>query len=312
MSSLVYSLNATIPVFLVMVVGYLLKQIGMINDEFVRSANKFNFRITLPALLFKDIIDADIMTNFDMKYVVFCAIVTLICICLIWGIAKLTYRNPDRGEFVQGAYRGSAAVLGAAFIQNIYGNSGMAPLMIIGSVPIYNIFAVIVLTFENGDHRESGRIKKAFTDICKNPIILAIIVGMLVSCMGVNPPKIIDNTIGMLAKMASPLALITIGAGFEGRKAIARIKPTLAATFIKLIAQPIVFMPLAVYMGFRGDKLIALLIMLGAPSTASGYIMAKNMNHEGVLSSSIIVLTTVLSSFSITAGLFVLKYLGYV
>ncbi len=312
MNSLIYSLNATVPVFLIMVIGYILKQIGMLNDDFVKGANRFNFKVTLPALLFQDILGADILANFDMKYVLFCAIVTLVCISIIWGMSKGLYKSGDRGEFVQGSYRGSAAVLGAAFIQNIYGNSGMAPLMIIGSVPLYNIFAVVVLTFEAENGGDSKKIKKAFVDICKNPIILAIIAGLLVLCMGINPPKLVDNTIGMLAKMASPLALIAIGAGFEGRKAIARIKPTIVASFIKLIAQPVVFMPLAIYMGFRGDKLIALLIMLGAPSTASGYIMAKNMNHEGVLSSSIIVLTTLLSSFTITAGLFILKYFGYV
>lgn len=313
MDSFIYSLNATVPVFLVMVIGYILRRMGMLTDIFIRDVNKFNFKVTLPALLFQDILSADILENFDFKYVLFCAVVTLVCISLIWGLSRAFYKSSDRGEFVQGAYRGSAAVLGAAFIQNIYGSTGMAPLMIIGSVPLYNIFAVMVLTVEaEQEDRGEKRLKKTFLGICRNPIILAIVFGLLVSCAGVHLPKIADNTIGMLAKMASPLALIAIGAGFEGKKAIARIKPTVAASVLKLVLQPVIFMPLAVYMGFRGDKLIALLIMLGAPSTPSGYIMAKNMKHEGVLTSSIIVLTTLMSAFTITAGLFVLKYFGYV
>ena len=311
MDSLIFSLNATIPVFLVMVVGYILKQRKMVNDEFVECSNKFNFMVCMPALLIQDIMEVDIVSNFDGKYIAFCAFVTLFCIIVIWGVTKLCYHSSDRGEFVQGAYRGSAAILGAALIENIYGNTGMAPLMIIGAVPLYNMFAVIVLTFE-ADGGDNKKIKTALIDVCKNPMIISIFAGIIFSCLRIDFPQIVDNTIGMLARLVSPLALICIGAGFEGEKAIARVRPTLVATFIKLIVQPVIFIPLAIYFGFTGDKLIALLIMLGAPSTASSYIMAKNMNHEGVLSSSIIVLTTILSSFTITAGLFILKYLGYV
>ena len=311
MESLIFSLNATIPVFLIMIIGYILKQCKMLNDEFVKVSNKFNFMVCMPALLIKDIMEVDIVSNFDGKYIAFCAFVTLFCIIVIWSGAKMCYNSSDRGEFVQCAYRGSAAILGAALIENIYGNTGMAPLMIIGAVPLYNMFAVIVLTFEAGG-RDNKKIKAAFIDVCKNPMILSIFAGIIFSCLRIDFPKMVDNTIGMLARMVSPLALVCIGAGFEGKKAIARIKPTLVATFIKLVLQPVVFLPMAIYFGFKEDKLIALLIMLGAPSTASSYIMAKNMNHEGILSSSVIVLTTILSSFTITAGLFILKYLGYV
>ena len=89
--------------------------------------------------------------------------------------------------------------------------------------------------------------------------------------------------------MASPLALITIGAGFEGRKAIAKIKPTIAATMIKLVVLPAIFLPIAIKLGFRDQALVALIIMLGSPTTPSSYIMAKNMGHEGVLTSSVVV-----------------------
>ncbi|MBE5927286.1 MAG: AEC family transporter [Lachnospiraceae bacterium] len=311
MDSLIFSLNATMPVFLVMVVGYILKQIGMLSEEFVKCTNKFVFVVCMPALLFKDIYAIDIINDFDLKYVAFCAIVTLFCTIVIWGVTRLCYDSSDRGEFIQGAYRGSAAIFGAAFIENIYGNTGMAPLMIIGAVPLYNMFAVIILTLE-APGRDNNKFKKTLVDVCKNPMIISIFVGIVFSYLGIDLPKIADTTIEMFARLVSPLALICIGAGFEGKKAIARIKPTVIATIIKLLVQPVIFIPIAIWIGFTGDKLVALLIMLGAPTTASAYIMAKNMNHEGVLSSSIIVLTTILSSFTITAGLFILRFYGYV
>ena len=85
----------------------------------------------------------------------------------------------------------------------------------------------------------------------------------------------------------SPLALVTIGAGFEGKKAIAKIKPSLAASMIKLMVLPAIFLPIAVKLGFRDQALVALVIMLGSPTTPSSYIMAKNMGHEGNLSAYI-------------------------
>ena len=100
--------------------------------------------------------------------------------------------------------------------------------------------------------------------------------------------------------------------GFEGKKALAEMKPTLVCSFIKLILQPAIFLPLAVLLGFRSDKLVAILIMLGAPTTVSCYIMAKNMKHEGILTSSVVVATTFLSSITITFWLYLLKTFGLI
>ena len=198
-----------------------------------------------------------------------------------------------------------------ALVVNISGDSGMIPLMILGAVPLYNIFAVIILTFE-GKNREEGMIKKAFADILKNPIIISIVLGFLYSMLKLSMPEILETAINNVAKMATPLALICIGAGFEGKKAVKMIKPTLVASTIKLVLQSVVFLPLAVWLGFTGDKLLALMIMLGSPTTPSSYVMARNMGHEGVLTSSVIVMTTILSSFTITGEIFIMKQLGLV
>lgn len=313
MENFVYSINATIPVFLVMIVGYFLKRIGMLDQHFADKANKFNFKVTLPMLLFQDIASTDIASDFDLKYVFFCMIVTSISFGAIWGLAKVFVKDKSIiGAFVQASFRGSAAVLGIAFIMNIYGTSGMAPLMIIGAVPLYNIYSVLVLTFESED-RENGNIKSACKNIVKNPIIIGIFLGILGSLLHFYDyaPFIATKTIQNFAVLASPLALITIGVGFEGKKALAKIKPALVASSIKLIIQPAIFLPIAAYLGFREEKMIALIIMLGAPTTASCYIMAKNMKNDGVLTSSIIVLTTLLSSVTLTGWIFIMKSLGY-
>ena len=317
MENFIYSINVTLPIFLVMVLGWFLKQRGMLDEHFVSVANKFNFQVTLPFLVFRDLAAVDIRAIFDGRYVLFCALATTVCFFAIWGGAKLFLKDQTMtGAFVQASFRSSAAVMGLAFIENIYGTSAMGPLMIIGAVPLYNIFSVIVLTFEandnggaSGGRKDYSKIRKAVINILKNPIIIAIVLGLLVAYFRIDFPDIVDHSINYVARTATPLALIAMGAGFEGRAAVKKLGPTLAAAAIKLVLQPLVLIPLAVALGFRGEQLIGLVVMLAAPATPSCYIMAKNMDNDGVLTASIVVMTTLLAAFTLTGWIFVLKCL---
>lgn len=315
MEQLLFSLNATVPVFLVMVVGYVLKRIGMLNDSFVKTLNTFNFKVTLPVLLFTDIAGSDFYSVWDTRYVLYCFLVTFVTIAGIWTIAGLFYRDKSQlGELIQASYRSSAAILGIAFIQNIYGTSGMAPLMIIGTVPLYNVAAVLILslTGPSAHGLDKASLKKTLKGVVTNPIIIGIFLGMFVSILRIDFPVMIDKTLHNIASLASPLALLGLGAGFEGKKALKQIPPTAVATALKLIILPAIFLPVAISMGFTGEKLVAILVMLGSPATASCYIMAKNMGHEGTLTSSVVVATTFLSSVTLTGFLFVLRSMGVI
>ncbi len=317
MDNFLFSINVTLPIFLVMVVGWALKQAGILNDNFVTIANRFNFKVTLPVMLFRDLSAVNIREDFDPKFVLFCAAASSICFWAIWGGTKLFLKDKSlRGAFVQASFRSSAAVMGMAFISNIFGASAMGPMMVIGAVPLYNIYSVIVLTFEaertEGEKRDTGKIKEACINILKNPIVIAIALGVIVALIGIDFPVLVDKTVDSIAQLATPLALIGLGAGFEGRKAIKKLKPTLWASAIKLVLQPLVFIPVAVWMGFTGEKLIAILIMLAAPSTPSCYIMAKNMKNDGVLTSSIVVMTTLLAAFTLTGWIYLLKVRGLI
>ncbi len=312
MNDFLFSVNATLPIFLVMVIGWALKQGGMLNDNFVTVANRFNFDVTLPFMVFEDLASVDIRSSFDLKFVLFCAIATSICFWGIWLCAKLFLKKKNlRGAFVQASFRSSAAVMGLAFINNIYGSSIMGPMMIIGAVPLYNIYSVLVLTFEAQDEDNSqkdySKLKEAGINIIKNPIIIAIVLGVIVALLQIDFPVIVDKTISSVAQMATPLALITLGAGYEGRKALAKMKPTLWASAIKLLLQPLLVLPIAIAFGFTGEKLLAILIMIAAPATPSCYIMAKNMRNDGELTASIVVVTTLLAAFSLTGWIFILK-----
>ena len=91
-----------------------------------------------------------------------------------------------------------------------------------------------------------------------------------------------------------------------------KLKQTLAASLIKLMVLPALFFPFAIMLGFRQSALVAILIMVGAPTTVSCYIMAKNMGNDDVLTSSIVVTTTLLSSVTLTFWLFILRTMGLI
>ena len=310
MDNLIFCLNATIPIFLVMVAGYIFRRIKLVDEGFVKILNSFNFKVTLPALLIVDIAEADFYAVWDTKFVLFCFGVTVLCISIISLLARLLLKDQSiLGEFIQASYRGSAAVLGVAFIQNIYGSSGIAPLMILATVPLYNVAAVMILSFTapGSTGFDKDNFKKSLKGIITNPIILGIFLGMIISVARIKLPFIVSKTLHNFSTLATPLALIGLGAGFEGKKALAKLKPTLICSLCKLFVMPLIFLPIAATLGFRNEKMVAILIMLGAPTTVSCYIMSKNMGHEGVLSSSCVVSTTCLSSVFITLWLFILR-----
>lgn len=311
MSNLIYSINATLPIFLLIILGKVLKTTKNISDEFTKTADRYVFRIALPALLFSDLTENNVGSAFDGKYVLFCFSVTIFSIAVLWGLTEKFMKNEEqKGAFIQGSYRSSAAILGLAFINNMYDSVGMAPLMIIGCVPLYNIFAVIILTLKGDNGGKKPNMKETFINVMKNPILLSILIALPFALLNLHFPSFVNKAIGSVANTATPLALISIGASFEGKKALKKMKPTLLASFIKLILLASLFLPLAVFFGYRNQELMALLVMLGSPTTVSSYIMAKNTGNDGILTSSIIVLTTLLSSLTLTLWIFVLKSFG--
>ena len=309
MDNLVFSLNATVPIFLMMVLGLFFNKIGWMDEEFANKMNKFVFRIPLPVLLFGDLAVVEIKEAWDTKFVIFCFIITLISITIAIGISCLLKDRSIQGEFIQGAYRSSAALLGIAFIQNIYGNSGQAPLMIIGSVPLYNVMAVIVLSFFHPERKAIDKAvwMKTLKGIVTNPIIIGIVAGLIWSACKIPMPAILNKTVTSIGGMSTPMGLMAMGATFDFRKALGKIKPAVTATIMKLIVFVAIFLPIAVKLGFRQEELIAILVMLGSATTVSSFVMAKNMGHEGVLSSSVVMLTTLFSAFTLTGWLYVLK-----
>lgn len=313
-----FSLNATVPVFLTMVLGFVLHKWRIIDDSFAAKLNQFVFQIALPVLLFDQLATTDFVSVWDTKFVLFCFAVTLLSIGLAFLLSLLIKNKPARGEFVQAAYRSSAAILGIAYTQNIYGDAGMTPLMIIASVPLYNAMAVVVLALtapvETGTVRVDKGVlaRRTIKGIVTNPILLGIVAGLTWSLLRLPAPAILAKTVDNVGSLATPLGLIAMGASIDPKKVSGKLRPSVCAAIVKLVGLCSIFLPIAVAFGFREAKLIAIMVMLGSPTTVSSFVMARNMGHEGTLTSNTVVIATVMGAFTLTFWLWLLRSFGLV
>ena len=316
MENLMFSLNATVPVFLTMVLGFVLHKWRVIDDSFASKLNQFVFKIALPVLMFDQLATTDFVSVWDTKFVLFCFAVTLLSIGLAYVLSLLIKNKPARGEFVQAAYRSSAAILGIAYTQNIYGDAGMTPLMIIASVPLYNAMAVLALTapaeVETQQEARGALAWRTVKEIVTNPILLGLVAGLAWSLLKIPVPSVLGKTLDNVGGLATPLGLIAMGASIDPKKVSGKLRPSICAAVVKLVGLCSIFLPIAVALGFREAKLIAIMVMLGSPTTVSSFVMARNMGHEGTLTSNTVVIATVVGAFTLTFWLWLLRSFGLV
>lgn len=305
------------PVFLMMVLGYALhRKTSLLSDQFANYLNTFVFKLALPVQLFKSLSQEDFHEVWDGGMVLFCFSVSLASILILLALSAFLRDSSLRAEFVQAGYRGSQALLGVALLQNIYGSNaagGPLALVLIGAVPLYNVAAVLLLTLlVPGGHLDRRTVGKALRGIVTNPIILGIAAGLIWSLLRLPQPVILQRAVSSLASTATPMGLLALGACIDLEKAAGCWKPTLVASLFKLVFFVMLFLPLAVKLGYRGETLTVFLIMLGSPATVSCFSMARSMGHEGTLSAGAVMLTTVCSAFTFTVWLYLLKSLALI
>lgn len=314
MDNLVYCLNATMPIFLLMALGIFFKKIGLFDEEFVKKMNSFVFKIALPVMLFNDLAYSDFYSIWDAKMLLYCFLVTVLSISISIFLSHFLHNKDIQGEFVQASYRSSVSIIGIAFITNLYHTAGKAPVMLLASVPLYNVMAVVVLSFlkPNRGVIDSKLIKDTIKGIIRNPIIIGILAGFICSMLKLPRFQIVNTTLSDIGALAAPLGLMGMGAKFNLTEVEGTLKPAIICSLIKLVGFVALFMPIAVYMGFEKSSLASILIMLGSATTVSAYVMAKSMGHDGTLTLSVVMITTLFSSFTLTGWLYILRAMGLV
>lgn len=316
MENLLFSLNATLPVAFMILLGYALKHFGWLKKSFVDDLNRFTYNVTLPFMLLANMRSVDFSQLWDPAYIWFCAGVTVVCFALITLAARWVVRQDAalRAEWIQGSFRGSAVLLAFAYVQNIYGTVTVTSLMVLGTVPLYNLLSAALLSFTDptGDRSDKSLVRQTLINLLRNPVIIGVAIGVLGSVFQPHFPKPVEDVLDDLAGLTSPLALICLGASFEWRDAKAHRMLAALGSLTKLMLQPLLLLPVAIALGLRGEKLVASLVMLGSPTSVTSYVMARNTNHDGGLTASLVVLTTVLSTLSITFWIYILRMMDLI
>ena len=307
-----FSVGAILPVFGVMVLGFLLRRRSFLTQGFCQTGNRLVFNLCLPAMLLRQIASMGGVRASDGGFLLYAFAATLAGLLAVWLPAHFFMKNKTQvGAFAQGAFRGNTALLGAALLQSICGSQAYAPLIILAAVPVYNVLSVVVLSLEagGGGTLDRTRVLGALKQVARNPILLGILAGMPFALTGRSIPLPADKVLSMLGGLASPLSLLVIGAGFRWQAALEKRRTTLLAALVKLVLLPAAALPPAAALGFRGEALVALLVMSGTPSAVSSYIMAENMGNDGVLANGIVAVTTLLSAVTLTGWIFLLRTL---
>ena len=314
MENFIFSVNCTLPIFAVMVIGIIGRRLGLLNDEYVAKANKFNFYTAMPAMLFMNMYGQDIRGSFNAHTF----IIVGSCIIAMFVLAMLAARflvkdKYMRGAFAQGAFRGNTALVGISLIMNMYGESVIAAGVVACVVPLYNIGAVIFLSvFAAKGETKRKSVGSVIKSIITNPLIIGTVLGTIAALTGLKLPTAAERTLGYMSDMAMGTALICIGAGMRFSALRRCLKPALLATVFKLVIFPLLFVPVAYHAGYRMDALMAIFIAVGSPAAVNSYTMAQSMNHDADLASGIVVISTLLGSVTMTLWVFVLRNMGLV
>lgn len=312
-SSFLFSLSVTLPTLLMLILGILLRAKRIIDDKFCGQATKIIFNITLPILLFQNIVKNPVDYASQASMLLIGAAGTLILFLFAEIIAvKFVKQRAERATFVQGVYRGNNGILGLAFCINAYGDAALAPASIYAAAMtfMYNILGVITLSRHLSEEKVS--VFKVLLKVLKNPLIIGISLGVIVSLTALPLPKTLITSGDYLANMTLPLALLCTGASIDVKAMFKTTGMSLWASVCRVVVAPFFMVLFAYLLGLSGMALGILFLMTVTPMAAAAYAMIRAMGGNATTAANIIGLTSFGSMFSSSVGLLILSQLGWI
>jgi len=300
------SIIKILPIFIVTALGFLGKRLGFLPDSFQVPANRLVYYFAIPCLIFLKVVHASFGETLDAAWIVYSVaaiVVGWLFSIFISGVLRL--KGGTRGTFIQASIHANLGYIGLAAAYYGLGESGVRAASLFA--PFYMIAnnGLVVITMNHlGDstnHTPAGLLKALIV----HPIILAAFAGMLWSMTGVALPVVVGESMGIMAGMALPLALLLIGAGLN-TEALGRAKLAGASTLIKNMVIPFAAMVALRLAGADGVELAAAVLLLSAPSATITMILANEMGGDPPLASSAVTLSTLVSIGTLTFWLWLL------
>ena len=317
LDDLLFSANVIVPIFLLILLGYVLTRLKVWDEHFLKIANNVCFKCLLPVLLFYNVAKADIFEVFNGKLILYvCACACIICGLLFFIIPLFIKDKKRRGVMIQGTFRSNFLLFGVPLGLSIGGSEGETLAAVVASfyVPLINMLSVISLyVFSEAEHKN---IKSALLGIVKNPLVIGGISGLVFSLIrnsiAFEIPEMLDTTLLNIKSTATPLAFLILGGDLKMNSMLRDIKASAGSVLGKVVLIPAIMLPISALLGFNRLEMAILLAVFATPNAVSSYAMARNYEADYELAGEIITLGTLLSIFTIFVFITMTKSLGWI
>lgn len=326
MDSLIFALEAVLPIIITVAIGYLIKRLGFLSTDMAKVINKLVFRIFLPVMLFLNVYKIESLSDIDTGYIFYAVIATVAIFALsIPAVIFVTKKGDRRGALLQACFRSNYALIGIPLAESLFGQAGVsvATVLSAASIPLFNALAVISLSVF-GDGEQKPSVKKILLGIVKNPLIQSIALGLVVlgiRALFVNfgigfrlsEVKPIYTVLDYLSRLATPLALLVLGVQFEFSAVKELKREIFFGTLMRAFIVPVLGLGLAFVcfrQSFGGAQFAALVALFATPVAVSSVPMAQEMGADYRLAGQLVVWSTLLSAVTVFIASFLLKAAG--
>ena len=306
-------IGVTLPIFAVIAVGFFIKKKGIIKDQHVPLLNKLTYNFGLSSLIFLNIAENKLKEIFDVNILkVIFPTYFLFLIIVFLSFYFLKIKNKTKGAAIVSTYRSNMAFIGMPVLLYAYGSlaTAKASIVIACLLPLNILVTALFLRLSNIQDSKDRKtdIKKLVIEIITDPVIIAVIAGLLISYFSYEIPAPIFRFFEILSGIAVPLALISIGASFKFSHIKSNIKYLSLISLGKLILLPLLSLVFSIFI-FKVSNLDRdiICILFAMPLAVATFIQSERYNSDTDFVSSALITTTLISSVTITAWLFILR-----
>ncbi|WP_174688570.1 AEC family transporter [Pseudomonas jinjuensis] len=297
-------LQALWPLFALIVGGWLLRRKGFPGDEFWPAAERLNYFILFPALLFSSLASAPLRDPGLARQALGVLLgLGIAWLALLW-IKRLRGWNAARfGAFAQGVLRFNT-YLGLAAVGSLYGKPGLnlAALMLALMVPAVNLMSVWALTAERGHD-----LRSLLMPILRNPLILACLAGAALNLTGFRLDGGSERLLNLLAAASLPLGLLCVGAALRPQELRAEVSAMGWNCAVRLLGMPLLAFAIGRWLQLPATESTVLVLFFALPTAPTAYVLTRQLGGDSHLMAGIITLQTLLSGASLLGILWLLR-----